>query len=308
MALDRFAQRFLDFARASAGGSGEPTLADMRRTTEALNGFAAGERKRDIDTRDEVFLRDGAAIPIRLYWPPIGEARPCLLYFHGGGWVSGGVESHDGLCRALADEGRCLVVSLGYRLAPEHPFPTAIEDGRAALAWLRAQASRLAIDPKKIGVGGDSAGANLSAVVCGLAVADGWSPKAQLLLCPVLDALGRTPSRSTLGSGFFLEERTMVCYFEHYRVDGLVPDDSHVSPLRGTDFSRLPPTRIHAAEYDPLRDEATLYAEALARAGVDVRLNVHPGMIHHFYGLGDAIPYARKALAMIGDDLRALLS
>jgi acetyl esterase len=308
MALDRFAQRFLDFARASAGESGEPTLADLRRTTDALNGFASGERKRNVETRDEVFVRDGAAIPVRLFWPPIGLVRPCLLYFHGGGWVSGGVESHDGLCRALADEGQCLVVSVGYRLAPEHPFPTAIEDGRAALAWLRAQASRLGIEPKKIGVGGDSAGANLAAVVCRMAVTDGSPPKAQLLLCPVLDAVGRTPSRTTFGQGFFLEERTMARYFEHYRIAGLAPDDPRVSPLRSADFMGLPPTRIHAAEYDPLCDEAALYAEALADAGVDVRLNVHAGMIHHFYGLGDAIPYARKALKMIGDDLRALLA
>jgi acetyl esterase len=308
MALDRFAQRFLDFARASAGGSGEPTLADMRRTTEALNGFATGERKRNIATRDEVFFRDGAAIPVRFYWPTAEAPGAGLLYFHGGGWVSGSVESHDGLCRALADEGRCLAISFGYRLAPEHPFPTAIEDGYAVLAWLREQAPRLGIDPKKIAVGGDSAGANLSAIVCRMSVDNGSAPKAQLLLCPVLDARGRTPSRATLGQGFFLEERTMARYFEHYRVEGLTPDDPRVSPLRGADFKDLPPTRIHAAEYDPLCDEAALYAEVLARAGVDVRLTVHSGMIHHFYGLGDAIPYARKALHMIGDDLRALLA
>jgi acetyl esterase len=307
MPLDRFAQRFLDFSRASAGNSSEPTLSDMRRTTQALNGFASGERKRNVETRDEVFSHESAPLSLRIYQPMSGAAS-CLLYFHGGGWVSGGIDSHDGLCRALADEGQCQVVSLAYRLAPEHRFPAAINDGLAALAWLRAQSARLEIDPGKIGVGGDSAGGNLSAVVCRMAADAGSAPAGQLLLCPVLDARGRTPSRAALGEGYFLEERTMASYFELYRIEGLAVDDPLVSPLRAADFKNLPPARIHAAEFDPLCDEAALYANALARASVDAKLSVHPGMIHHFYGLGDAIPYAKKALKMIGEDLRELFS
>jgi acetyl esterase len=308
--LDRAARRFLDLARASSLDlNAEPSLAAMRGATEALAAFSKGENKRDVETRDGALPGPAGDMPIRCYWPraAANERLPGLIYFHGGGWLSGGLDSHDGLCRALADEGRCRVIAVSYRLAPEHPFPAALDDGAAAIAKIVAAAENFAVDRRRIGIAGDSAGGNLAAALCHRLRDD--APIAfQLLLCPVLDALGRTPSRRALASGHFLEERTMRRYFEEYRIAELEPDDPRVSPVRAAEFRGLPSTRIHAAEYDPLKDEAALYAERLVKDGVDARLIVHEGMIHHFYGLGDVIPYARIALSQIGVEIREALS
>jgi acetyl esterase/lipase len=310
MPLDPFARRFLELARATAeGGSQEPSLADMRRTTEALAAFGAPERDRPVGTRD-MKLGDGpAAIPIRIYVPASATSSGSagLIYFHGGGLVSGGLDSHDPVCRALADEGRCRVIAVDYRLAPEHRFPAAIEDCRTAFELVTAQADRLSLDPQRIGVAGDSAGANLAAVLCQTRRAAKPAIALQLLLCPVLDALGRTASRSALAKNYFIEEATMARYFEFYQIDGLEPGDPRASPIRAGDLAGLPKTRIHTAEFDPLRDEAVLYGELLSQAGVDARVTVHPGMIHHFYGLSAIIPYARVGLAAIGADIREAL-
>jgi acetyl esterase len=306
MPLDRFARRFLDLAAAGGRGrSGEPTLAEMREGIEGLAAFAGATRASQGETRDA--LLPGSAIPVRIYSPlaPASPTLPGLVYFHGGGWLSGGVASHEAICRALAEEGGCRVVAVDYRLAPEHRFPAAIEDCRAAVAIVTARAAEFGLDPARIGVAGDSAGGNLAVVVCQLAKKSGPKIALQALLCPVMDALGHTRSRQTLGSGHFLEERAMVRYWENYRVEGLDPDDPMVSPLRATNFRDLPPALIHTAEYDPLCDEGALYAVELARAGVAVRHCQHSGMIHHFYGLGGAIPYAATAWAAIGAEIRA---
>lgn len=306
MPLDKFARRFLDLAGASARSrTGEPTVAEMREGIEGLAAFAGAARALQGDARDAIL--PGSAIPVRIYSPFASspEALPGLVYFHGGGWLSGGLRSHDAICRALAEEGACRVVAVDYRLAPEHRFPAAIEDCRAAVAILTAQAADFGLDPARIGVAGDSAGGNLAVVVCQLARQSGPRIALQALLCPVMDALGHTRSRQALGSGHFLEERTMIRYWENYRVEGLDPDDPMVSPLRARDFRNLPPALIHTAEYDPLCDEGALYAVELARAGVAVHHCQHPGMIHHFYGLGGAIPYAAAALAAIGAEIRA---
>jgi acetyl esterase/lipase len=311
MAIDRSARRFLDLIRASAPDpSVGQSLDDMRRATEALAAFATAEQRRDVAARDVSLVGAAGDIPIRIYSPRSAAARllPGLVYFHGGGWLSGGLDSHDGICRALADEGCCRVIAVAYRLAPEHRFPAALDDGRAAIAQIATEAARFKIDPRRIGIAGDSAGGNLAAVLSAASRETGPPLALQLLLCPVLDAIGRTASRRVLASGHFLEERTMIRYFERYRVDDLAADDARVSPVRAYDFHDLPPTRIHTAEYDPLKDEAALYAERLAGDGVDARLVVHPAMIHHFYGLGDLIPYAREALQRIGGDIKEVLS
>jgi acetyl esterase/lipase len=308
--LDPFARRFLELARATAEGrADEPSIADMRRTTEALAAFGAPERARPVGTSDTKLSEGPRAIPIRIYIPASAppEASAGLVYIHGGGWVSGDLDTHDPLCRALADEGRCRVISLDYRLAPEHRFPAAIDDCRTAFDLVISQAKRLSLDPQRIGVAGDSAGANLAAVLCQERQSAKPAIALQLLLCPVLDAIGRTASRSALAKNYFIEERTMARYFESYRIDGVEPDDPRVSPLRTADLSGLPKTRIHTAEFDPLRDEAILYAERLSEAGVDARVTVHSGMIHHFYGLSAIVPYARIGLAAIGADIRDAL-
>ena len=304
MALDRFARRFLDLAGASARArTSEPTLAEMRQGLTGLAAFAGPTEGLGVAARDEVL--PGTAIPLRVYSPfaSIEAPLPGLVYFHGGGWLSGDLESHDPLCRALAGGGQCRVIAVDYRLAPEHRFPAAIEDCLKAVEIITTQAASFGLDPVRIGIAGDSAGANLAVVVCQMARARGIRLALQVLLCPVMDALGRTQSRQTLGVGYFLEERTMVRYWKHYRIDGLDPDDPRVSPLRARDFHNMPPALIHTAEYDLLSDEGALYAIELARAGVKVRHSQHAGMIHHFYGLGAAIPYAATALAAIGAEI-----
>jgi acetyl esterase len=305
MTLDRFARRFLDLTNAGLRSrTSEPTLAEMREGVEALAAFADPAQAAGVEARDAVL--DEGTIPIRIYSPSThaSQSLPGLIYFHGGGWLAGGLQSHDAICRALSASGLCRIIAVAYRLAPEHRFPAAVEDCLHAVELVVAQPERFGLDPRRIGVAGDSAGGNLAVVICQLARARNLTLALQVLLCPVMDALGRTPSRRELGVGHFLEERTLIRYWEHYRVAGLDPDDPMVSPSRLSDFGNLPPALIHTAQYDPLRDEGALYAQALAGAGVAVRHREHPGMIHHFYGLAGAIPYAAGALAAIGAEIR----
>jgi acetyl esterase len=305
MTLDRFARRFLDLTNAGLRSrTGGPTLAEMREGVEALAAFADAGEGAAVVARDDAL--DDGAISVRVYSPSprASETLPGLVYFHGGGWLAGSLQSHDAICRALAASAGCRIIAAAYRLAPEHPFPAAIEDCMRAVEIVTAQPERFGVDPRRIGVAGDSAGANLAVVVCQRARERRLPIALQVLLCPVMDALGRTHSRRELGAGYFLEERTLIRYWEHYRITGLDPDDSMVSPSQANDFQGLPPALIHTAQFDPLRDEGALYAQALTRAGVAARHCEHPGMIHHFYGLGAAIPYAKQALAAIGKEIR----
>jgi acetyl esterase len=309
MALDRFARRFLELTAASARGrTGEPTLAQMREGLAGLAAFAGPAPTPPVDERD-IRLPD-SRIPIRIYSPPATSSQLLagLVFFHGGGWLSGGLDSHAAICRTLSATGQCRIIAVDYRLAPEHRFPAGLEDCLTAVESVKANARQFGLDAARIGVAGDSAGGNLAVVVCQSARARGMQIALQVLLCPVMDALGRTRSRETLGSGYFLEEKTMVRYWENYRIEGLDPDDPMVSPSQIGEFDGFPPAIIHTAGYDLLCDEGALYADALARAGVKVNHRQHPGMIHHFYGLGGAIPYAATALAAIGVEIREALA
>ncbi|HEY1942416.1 MAG TPA: alpha/beta hydrolase [Roseiarcus sp.] len=305
MALDRRARRFLDFLAASARGrDGAPSLDDLRRASADLAAFAGPASP--VERRDERVGDGEGGLALRIYSPlgSSGAPLPALVYFHGGGWVSGSLETHDPICAALAARGGCRIVSASYRLAPELRFPAALDDALAAVRAVRANPGRFGVDPLRLGVGGDSAGANL-AVAAARALRGGEPPLAlQLLLCPVMEPLGRTPSRSEFASGYLIEEATMRRYWDHYRVDGLAPDDLRVAPLRANDLAGMPSALIHTAEFDPLRDEGELYAQALAGHGVAAQLTRHVGMIHHFYGLGGVIPAAEAAVARIGEGLR----
>ncbi len=305
MALDRRARRFLDFLAASARGrDGAPSLHELRRASADLAAFAGAMSP--VERCDERLGDGEGGLTLRVYSPlgSSGAPLPGIVYFHGGGWVSGSLETHDPICAALAARGGCRIVAASYRLAPEHRFPAALDDALAAVRAVRADPGRFDVDPRRIGVGGDSAGANL-AVAAARALPGGEPPLAmQLLLCPVMEPLGRTPSRSEFASGYLIEEATMQRYWDHYRVEGLAPDDPCVAPLRANDLAGMPSALIHTAEFDPLRDEGEFYAEALASHGVTVRLTRHAGMIHHFYGLGGVIPAAEAAAALIGDDIR----
>jgi acetyl esterase/lipase len=258
---------------------------------------------------DRTLPGSGGPLAVRIYTPldAGAETLPGLVYFHGGGLVAGNLGTHDFIGRALAAYGACRVVSVDYRLAPEHPFPAALDDALAAVAHVGACAAHFGIDGARLGICGDSAGGALAAATC-QAVARIGSPRLalQLLICPILDYSRSTPSRREFASGYLLDQATLDDDLLQY-APGLDPADPRISPLHAGDFAGLPRTRIHTAEFDPARDEGREYFERLAQAHTDVSYTCHPGMIHLFYGLGAVIPYARTALELVGSEIRAAL-
>jgi len=273
-----------------------PQLAreQMRRSTAVL----AGTPPR-LEVVEDLELP--GSIAARLYRPhrsEPGEARPVLVYFHGGGWVSGDLESHDAPCRLLAAEAGVLVLSVAYRRAPEHQFPAAVEDALAAFEWALANARALGGDPARVAVGGDSAGGNLAAVVSLLARdGDGPAPAMQLLIYPVTDLSIKRPSYRRFATGFSLEEADMDWYRDHYLPVPQALSDPRVSPLLEPDLAGLAPAYVATAGFDPLRDEGEAYAEALRAAGVAVALRRHPGLVHGFASMSAVLPAARAAMS-----------
>jgi acetyl esterase len=253
----------------------------------------------------------GAAgtLAVRIYTPLDAPAAllPGLVYFHGGGLVAGSIGTHDSIARALARAGACRVVSVEYRLAPEHPCPAALEDALAAIGHIAAHADDFGIDAARLGICGDSAGGTLAAACC-QAGASGGGPrlKLMLLICPILDYSRSSASRRDFAQGFLVEQATLDHDLKHY-APGMDPSDPRISPLRAADLRGLPPTLIHTAEFDPVRDEALDYFTRLTHAGSAVSYTCHAGMIHLFYGLGAVIPYARTAFEQIGAEIREAL-
>lgn len=224
-------------------------------------------------------------------------SAPLLVYYHGGGWVIGDLDTHDAPCRFLAAHSGVQVLSIDYRLAPEHPFPAAPEDAFAAYAWASANAADLGCDPARIAVGGDSAGANLAAVAALLARDADLPPAAmQLLIYPVTVADEELPSRDLFGDGFLLSKPDMDFFESHYLPAGADRGDPRVSILRAGDLSGLPPAYLAIAGFDPLRDEGIAFAKRLEEAGVPVSLRLHPGLVHTFANLTAVCPSARQAM------------
>ncbi len=225
-------------------------------------------------------------VPARFYLPgglPAGTPPPLLVFFHGGGWVIGDLDTHDGLCRFLAAAAGTAVLSIDYRLAPEHPFPAPVDDAWTAFSWAAENAAKLGIDPARIAVGGDSAGGNMAAVVSLLARgAGGATPAFQLLIYPVTDSAGELPSRRLFAAGFMLTKEDMDLFEAHYLPPGTDSHDPRVSILEIEDLSGLPPAYVATAGFDPLRDEGEAYALRMRAAGVQVALRRHPGLIHGF--------------------------
>lgn len=309
MPLDPHARRFLDRLAASSPRASATIGVDERRVAlEQLLGLTAREPVAAV--LDATIPGPAGGLPVRLYAPQGASAAPLpgLVFFHGGGLVAGGLESHDAICRSLANATGWRLISVGYRLAPEAPFPAAVEDAWAATQWLAGHAAEMGIDSDRIGVCGDSAGGTLAAVVCQMAVSRGAPRLAvQVLLCPILDHADETDSRRSLAEGYFVDRGTLAHDLSHYLGTGQDRADPRISPLRAQCFEGLPPTCIHTAEFDPLRDEGELYARRLTQAGVRASYRCHAGMIHLFYGLRALIPSSAAAYESIAGDLRALL-
>lgn len=234
-------------------------------------------------------------------------ARPLIIYYHGGGFIRGDIDTHDSICRVLADESQCLVVSVAYRLAPEHPFPAGAEDGFAALQFLSSQTNDLAIDPSRIAVAGDSAGGNIAIAACLLAREHG-TPKVryQLLIYPVTDLTSATESKKLYSKGYLLN--SMPFYIESY----LGPDGDGrnplASPLLNDDLSNLPAAMVLTAGFDPLRDEGQAFAQKLADAGIQVEHVCYDDMIHGFVSLRGLLPEADEALRACARTVSAALN
>ena len=250
------------------------------------------------------------AIPLRLYRPAgVASPAPTLVYFHGGGWVIGDLDTHDVLCRQLADEAGCVVVAVDYRMGPEHRFPAAPDDCMAATRWLQAQAGALGLDPARFAVGGDSAGGNLAAVVC-LAWRDAGEAvplQFQLLIYPATDMRATAPSHTSNGQGYVLTSDT-IAYFQGHYLDRDQLADWRASPLLHANLAGLPPALVLTAGFDPLRDEGRQYADALSAAGSTAQYVCFERQIHGFITMGRVIDEANTAVGLCALALRRALA
>jgi acetyl esterase len=309
--LDPRVKRFLNLLAAGNPPDARDTTVEERRRGLVELMQLAGPQVPVGRIEDRTLRHASGTISLRIYTPfgEHSELLPGLVYFHGGGLVAGSVQTHDPIARALANCAGCRIVSVEYRLAPEHPFPAALEDAFAAVTHIGAHAGQFGIDAQRLGVCGDSAGATLAAVTT-QAIARIGTPRLalQLLICPILDYSRATASRLELSTGYLIDQGTLDHDLLYYVPAGADPADPRISPLRAEDVGGLPPTLIHTAEFDPLRDEGRDYFQRLTLARSEVSYTCHPGMIHLFYGLGTVIPYARTALEQIGGEIRAAMA
>ena len=311
MQLDPLAQAFLDQLAAVP----RPKLWDLP-PAAARQGFAAmmalvGPKDVPIGKIENKSIPGpDADIRLRVYTPVAagGEALPAVVFFHGGGFVLGDLDSHDGLCRILAAQSGARVIAVDYRLAPEHKFPAAAEDAFAAVCWVEKNAVDLGIDANRIAVAGDSAGGNLAAVVCQGAKSEA-GPKiaAQLLMFPMAQFGGMFASLRQFATGNFLDKSEIDWFYGTYLPPGTDPNDPRLSPLLAEDLSALPPAYVMLAGCDPLHDEGLAYAEKLREAGVEATVADYPGMLHGFVSLQAVLPQAHVALSDAAKSVRRML-
>lgn len=256
--------------------------------------------------RDPAASGPAGPIPLRVYrglGTAAGTPLPVLMYFHGGGWTIGDLDTHDIVCRTLANKARCAVIAVDYRMGPEHKFPAAVDDCIAATRWVAEQASLLGVDAARIAVGGDSAGGNLAAVVA-ITLRDAGGPSLvfQALVYPATDQRMDTASHAKFGEGYLLTRDNMLWFRDNY-LDPRDYDDWRASPIRAADLARLPPAHIITAGYDPLVDEGRAYSDRLVAAGVPVLYECFEGMAHGFLTMGGAVAAANHALYRLGQSL-----
>jgi acetyl esterase len=295
---------------AAAGGAplDEMPPVDARAVFKSLTALDQPEEITRVD--DRLVPGPDGDIPVRVYTPSeaVGANHGVLLWLHGGGWVIGDLDTADATCRALANRAHSVVVSVDYRLAPEHPAPAAIDDCLAALAWTVENGEVLGIDASKVAVGGDSAGGNLAAVLC-QRVRDDFGPEIdfQLLVYPVTDLTLGHPSMDENAEGYFLTKASMEWFVGHY-AGGQDVKDPALSPLFADSCAGLPPALVITAEFDPLRDEGEAYAARLAEAGVPTQVMRYDGQIHGFFGMMALLEDGAMAIDQAGSALRGALT
>lgn len=281
----------------------ELPFATARREYEVMNSFLDDPAPAVPRVSDRTVPGPLGPIPVRIVWPRLSSTPlPVLVYLHGGGYVIGSRQTHDTLCRRLAVEAGCIVVSVDYHLAPEHPFPAPTNDCLAAFRWVAENAASLGADPARVAIGGDSAGGCLSTVVCQLTRGEAHTPCFQLLIYPGTDLVERTRSRALFEEGFVLEGRMIDWFLGQYIPEGADKSDARLSPLRAADLSGMPPAYLITAGFDPLRDEGKAYADAMRTAGVSVRYRNHEGFVHGFATMSAFAP-VRAAITDMADEL-----
>ncbi len=307
MPVDAQVQVVLDAIDASGRTPITSVTPDELRVLFQVSPEMAGQPDTLARTEDMVAEGPDGPVPVRVYRPEAPQPLPLVVFFHGGGWVIGDVPTYDGFCQHLAVETPAVVVSVEYRLAPEHPFPAGLSDCEAATRWAATHAAELGATGR-LAVAGDSAGGNLAAVVARRARdAGGPAISFQLLCYPVTDGTGSSASVTENAEGYLLTKADMEWFIGHY-LDGTDPMDPDVSPLFAKDLSGIAPALVITAEYDPLRDEGEAYAARLAEAGVAATAVRYDGMIHGFLSMDAVVDAGRRGLAEAAAALGAALS
>ncbi|HET6878644.1 MAG TPA: alpha/beta hydrolase [Pirellulales bacterium] len=306
MPLDPIAKRLLELAAAAGGTPMHLQTPGEARAAMLVQTAALGPAEQVAKVEDLTATCSHCELPVRVYTPAGTGPLAGLVYFHGGGWVIGSIDTHDGLCRSIANAAGCVVISVEYRLAPEHPYPAAVDDAYAATCWVVENAATLNVDPARIAVGGDSAGGNLAAVTA-LVARDRGGPKLalQILLYPIADNDLNTSSYRDFAEGHLLTRDAMAWFFDHYVAEHAARGQPYVSPLRAESHRGLPPALIITAECDPLCDEGNAYARRLEAAGVPVKWSCYAGMIHGFIRRHKLLPAGRQALGEIAAAMKA---
>ena len=309
MALDPQVEYVLELVAQSPYPEFHTVSAEEARDIFETTAPALNIRPEDVfRTEDRWIEGPGGDIPLRIYTPRqpgAGELLPMLVFYHGGGFVIGSLDSYDSLCRAIANRADCIVVSVDYRLAPEHKFPAAADDALEAYQWVSDHAEELDGDPRRTAIAGDSAGGNITAVTAiGIRDAGEIPPLLQILIYPVTGGAPETPSHHEFADGLLLTRANILWFYGQYLDRPEDASDPRFAPLLDDDLSGLPPALVIVAGYDPLRDEGIAYAERLRQAGVQTELTNYEGMVHGFLSLADAVDQGKTAIDQVAAALR----